>query len=94
MDDSQSFAWVLTAALVYIFGTVGVTAFGNVPMNNRLDIIELSKLSLDQLQATRCSYELRWNQYHLIRTAFSVVSFSLLLWAAKNHFLNTNFINH
>ncbi|MBO3697942.1 DUF1772 domain-containing protein [Roseivirga sp. E12] len=94
IDDSQSFAWVLIASLVYIIGTVGVTALGNVPMNNRLDIIELSKLSIDQLQATRRSYEFQWNQYHLIRTAFSVISFSLLLWATKTHFINTNFINH
>jgi len=90
-DHDQGFIWVFVATIIYIVGLIGITAFGNVPMNNTLDAIDLSKLTLEQLRETRLAYETKWNQYHLIRTAFSVISFALLLWASKAHFINTNF---
>lgn len=90
LDNSQAFIWVLISAITYFIGTIGVTAFGNVPMNNTLDVLELSKLSITQLKETRMAYEVKWNQYHLIRTAFTVISFALLLWASKVHFINSN----
>lgn len=82
----QTFIWVFIAALIYIIGTVGVTAFGNVPMNNTLETFELSQFSMAQLKDARIAYEGKWNQYHLIRTGFSVVSFGMLLWAVKVYF--------
>ncbi len=85
IDHDQGFIWVFVATIIYIVGLLGITGFGNVPMNNTLDAINLSKLTLEQLRETRLAYETKWNQYHLIRTAFSVISFALLLWASKAH---------
>lgn len=90
LDNTEALVLVIISALTYLIGTIGVTAFGNVPMNNWLDVIELSKLSIAQLQETRLAYEAKWNQYHLIRTVFTVISFALLLWAAKAHFINSS----
>ncbi len=74
--------WILLAAfLSYLIGAFGVTAFGNVPLNEALDAIHLSELSTQELAQYRQNYELSWNRWHMIRTCFSVVSFGLTLLA-------------
>ncbi len=72
--------WLSTSALlVYLVGTVGVTSFGNVPLNNGLDGISIESLTAVDLKATRLSYENAWNKLHNIRTIFAVISFLLLI---------------
>ena len=80
---AESAFWLfLAAGLVYLIGAFGVTAFGNVPLNDTLDAIRLDELGPDQLAGARRQYETRWNQLHLIRTIFAVLSFILSLAAA------------
>lgn len=72
--------WLLLAAtLVYLFGTFAVTSFGNVPLNDALDVLDLSSLSEIEIKDFRKSYEGKWNRLHWIRTGFSVLSFILSL---------------
>lgn len=74
--------WILLAAmLVYLVGTFGVTALGNVPLNNELDVMNLGELSIQRLAEFRNYYEVKWNRLHYIRTVFSVLSFLLSLLA-------------
>ncbi|MCB0588535.1 MAG: DUF1772 domain-containing protein [Phaeodactylibacter sp.] len=74
--------WLFFAAgLTYLIGAFGITAFGNVPLNDALEVIPLDGLSPDQLAKTRRQYETRWNRLHMIRTVFAVVSFLLSLTA-------------
>ena len=81
--------WLLVlAAAVYFFGVVLVTIFGNVPLNEMLDKVDLNMASPEKLGQLRESSELKWNRLHLIRTISSNISFFLLLLAliqaAKN----------
>lgn len=79
--------WVmLAAALTYLVGTFGVTALGNVPLNNSLDVLDLSELGVDLMAATRKAYESKWNRLHLIRTTFAVLSFLISLLGIFAHF--------
>ncbi|WP_347921861.1 anthrone oxygenase family protein [Pontimicrobium sp. SW4] len=72
--------WLITAAILfYGIGTIGVTAFGNVPMNESLDLVDLTKLNVEELRLTRLHYEGQWNQFNTIRTVFSVLSFIAIL---------------
>ncbi len=72
--------WLSLGALVtYLIGTFGVTSFGNVPLNNMLDAINLQNLSAVELADLRQQYEPKWNWLHMIRTVFSVISFILIL---------------
>ena len=80
-----SFLMVLIALITYLVGTVGVTVFGNVPLNKTLDAINLSDLSVEQLKSTRASYEVKWNIYHKIRTLCAVVSFAMILFSEIFH---------
>ena len=70
---------VLSAMLVYAIGTFGFTAFGNVPLNNELDSLNLKELSLSELKSFRIYYERYWNGFHNIRTGAGFLSFLLLL---------------
>ena len=78
---TASFWFLVAACLTYFIGTFGVTVFGNVPLNEALDIIQPSELSTDQLANIRQQYEVKWNQLHTLRTVFSVLSFMLSLAA-------------
>lgn len=74
--------WFLVAAtLTYLLGTFSITAFGNVPLNNSLDVIRLVNLNPDQITNLRLHYEAKWNRLHIIRTVFSVLSFLFSLVA-------------
>ena len=76
----KSLFWlVLAATIIYFIGTFGVTAFGNVPLNNELEALNLRDLSQVELQNFRHYYESKWNFYHTIRTIASLVSFILLI---------------
>ena len=69
------FALMLGSAIIYLLGTFGVTALGNVPLNNELDVLELTQMSAEQIREFREYYEARWNRWHGIRTVFAVVAF-------------------
>ncbi|WP_282043212.1 DUF1772 domain-containing protein [Winogradskyella flava] len=78
-NNKPVFVLVLASAIIYLFGTFGITAFGNVPLNNELETLNITKLSLLELKNFRTYYESTWNRYHNIRTISSMISFILLL---------------
>ncbi len=74
-----AFYFVLSATLVYIFGTVGVTMFGNVPLNNMVDAMDLSSFSSQDFKNARIAYEDQWNNLNLVRTIAALLAFVLML---------------
>ncbi|ARV09212.1 hypothetical protein BTO05_05990 [Winogradskyella sp. PC-19] len=78
-NNKPVFWLVLASTIIYLIGTFGITAFGNVPLNNELEALNITKLNLIELKDFRTYYESAWNQYHSIRTISSIVSFTLLL---------------
>jgi len=85
---SQAAFWLmLLASTTYLIGTVGVTALGNVPLNDQLDVLNLTELSRTKLVDFRHYYEANWNRLHWIRTICAVVSFVLAVLSA---FTNSN----
>lgn len=70
---------IIAATVSYLIGTIGVTVFGNVPMNETLDAIDLTNLNDKALKSIRAAYEGKWNRLHTIRTVFSVIAFLLAL---------------
>lgn len=80
-NAGPKFWLLLGATLIYLLGTFGVTVFGNVPLNDALDILDLASLGESELKDFRKFYEVKWNRLHWLRTAFSVLSFILSLVA-------------
>ncbi|MEL7003362.1 MAG: DUF1772 domain-containing protein [Bacteroidota bacterium] len=76
---------MLTAAILYLIGTFGVTAFGNVPLNDKLDLLNLTEITSDKANEFRKLYEMNWNKLHLIRTICAVASFILTVLAAFSY---------
>lgn len=78
-NNKPLFGLVLASLIIYLIGVFGITAFGNVPLNNELEALNITKLSILELKNFRTYYEGTWNQYHNIRTISSMISFILLL---------------
>ena len=76
-NTGTTFWLMLGATLTYLIGTFGVTVLGNVPLNDALDAMDLTKLTEQKAIDFRQFYEQKWNRFHLIRTVFSVLSFLL-----------------
>lgn len=75
--DGMLFSLLLASSIFYFIGPFGITALGNVPLNDQLDIINISELSAVKAAEFRQFYEAKWNQLHLIRTVLAVLSFML-----------------
>lgn len=72
-------ALVITAAAVHWVGMMGVTAFGNIPLNNMLDSIDLSSASANEMTRLRQAFQVQWVQLNNIRTLATFVALVLLL---------------
>ncbi|RKR13966.1 putative membrane protein [Maribacter vaceletii] len=79
LNNKTVFVLVLASTIIYLIGTFGVTAFGNVPLNNELEALNITNLNAIELKNFRFYYESAWNHFHGIRTISSMVSFILLL---------------
>ncbi|MEP6597526.1 MAG: anthrone oxygenase family protein [Ginsengibacter sp.] len=86
------FYLLLAASIIYIIGVVGVTAFGNIPLNNALAKFNILSATSSDLSKQRSLFEASWNRYHLIRTLFSVLTTALTITAIiKNGDVNTSY---
>lgn len=74
--------WLLGAAsLVYLAGVMGVTGFGNVPLNEALDGFDLSSATVEAMAERRGAFEASWNRLNTIRTVASVLTIVLVISA-------------
>lgn len=74
--------WLLVGAFVlYTAGVMGVTIFGNVPLNNRLDRFEMKAATAQEISAARTNYETVWNNLNTVRTVSSTLAIVLVIIA-------------
>lgn len=78
------FWFLLGAATVYLIGVLGVTALGNIPLNEALDSVNIQAASPEEIAHQRNAFEGPWNKWHMIRTASSVLSLVLVIIACLN----------
>ncbi|MEL6190736.1 MAG: anthrone oxygenase family protein [Bacteroidota bacterium] len=79
VNAGLTFWLILAATAIYLVGTFAVTAFGNVPLNDSLEALDLATQNESKLTEFRKMYEGKWNRLHVIRTVFSVIAFMLSL---------------
>jgi uncharacterized membrane protein len=73
------YKFILSATLIYFIGVFGITAFGNIPLNNQLDKFNISAAGPDELVNMRKQFETAWIKWHTIRTIASVISFAIMI---------------
>jgi uncharacterized membrane protein len=78
------FSLLIAATVIYLIGTFGITLFGNVPMNNRLDRFDLESASLEEIAAQRVNFERRWNNLNTVRAVSSTLAVILVVIACLN----------
>jgi uncharacterized membrane protein len=71
---------LLAGSALYLIGTVGVTMVFNVPLNNRLSVLNPDTTEAAQYWLTYLSEWLLWNH---VRTVASVMATALLILATR-----------
>ena len=72
--------WLFTACFsIYWIGVFAVTVLGNIPLNEVLDKSNLDTMSSNDLKVLRSSIEVKWNNFNLVRSISSGLSFTLLI---------------
>jgi len=78
-------AWIIfIVGLIYLLGVQGITISIHLPLNNRIQAIDINNMNDQSLNEERTKFEMRWNYFNKIRTfiAFSTsLSFLLILMA-------------
>lgn len=64
---------LLAASVAHIVGGVGVTAAKNLPLNDRVDKVDLDKATDKEVAEIRGWYEQPWKQWHLVRTVATIL---------------------
>lgn len=82
---SLRFWLLLSATLIYLVGVLGVTALGNIPLNEALDAFSIQTASAEEIAAQRAKFEVPWNNWHLVRTIASVLANILVIAACLSH---------
>lgn len=72
---------LLSATIIYFIGVFGVTALGNIPLNNGLEKFNLTNASKEAITLQRTIFEQRWNNLNAIRTISSILSLVLIVIA-------------
>lgn len=70
---------IVIAAIAYIIGTQLPTITINIPLNNRLQTLNIDALSDTAQVKERQRFEARWNRWNMIRTAFASLTSVLLI---------------
>ncbi len=78
---TSRFIFLIVSTLIYATGAFGVTAFGNVPLNNMLAKIDLRLVSSAEISKIRIAFEGPWNRLHNIRTVASIISLVCVILA-------------
>ncbi len=74
-------SWMLAVGgLFYVFGAFGVTAAGNVPLNDRLAEVEAETEAGEQLWAHYLKRWMFWNHVRTFNACVAIVLMGLYLW--------------
>lgn len=78
-DSKVCIALVVASAVLYIFGSFGVTIFCNVPLNEQLDKVDVASQSTESLKEIAATFKSKWNSWHSVRTMASILSLIALV---------------
>ena len=77
-------AWkIIFVSLVYLIGVQAITIIIHLPLNKRIQNIDINSTNLQSLNKERKNFETKWNYFNNIRTviAFLVTLFFLFIFS-------------
>ena len=80
--DGFAQSLLFAATTLYLLGVQLPTIRGNIPLNNRLQKLDLRTMSESELAEVRRWFEPEWNRLNLFRTSISLVVATLLIVVA------------
>lgn len=83
-NQPPRFWFLLAATIIFLVGTFGVTVFGNVPLNNRLDRFDLEAATGEEINLLRRNFESGWNDLNTIRSVTATIAVVLVTTACLN----------
>ena len=74
---------IIFVSLVYLIGVQAITIIIHLPLNRRIQKIDINSTNLQSLNEERKNFETKWNYFNNIRTviAFLVTLFSLFIFS-------------
>jgi uncharacterized membrane protein len=78
LDGTQRLL-LISAPLIYLLGVQWSTFTINVPLNNRLQTLNVDAMDAVALKAARMNFEPGWNRWNLVRTPFASLASILLI---------------
>ena len=78
---SRRFLFLAGATLMYLVGVFGVTIFGNIPLNQGLDVFNPDSASIAEIASQRAKFEGPWNKLNTIRTVASTLAILFVIIA-------------
>ncbi len=78
--DAVGRGLIVVAAALYILGVQVPTALINVPLNNKLQTLDVDTMDESAQTAALRDFEPRWNRWNRIRTIVATIVTTLLLF--------------
>jgi len=78
--DGVGRSLIIFAALAYIIGVQLPTFTINIPLNNKLQTLDVNAINETAQKEAREEFELRWNRWNSIRAALSSLASALLIF--------------
>ena len=76
---TNRFWFLLAATIIYLTGVLGVTIFGNIPLNENLASFHLQTALPETIALQRAKFEIPWNNLNTIRTISSLLAIVLVI---------------
>lgn len=70
---------IIIAVFAYLLGVQLPTITINIPLNNKLQALDVDATNAETRQAARGDFESRWNRWNALRTAFASLVSALLV---------------
>ena len=74
-------AWIVTGAVLYLVGSIGLTMVVNVPMNNRLDAADPASAEGAAIWADYLSRWTAWNHVRSLACVAATAALTVGLWS-------------
>jgi len=76
---------IVCVCSIYLFGVQGITIPIHLPLNRRIQNLDINNLDKDKLNEERTKFESKWNFFNKIRTGVAMFVSLMLLIIISNY---------